>query len=197
MRFHKERPYGEMCPPYRGVRYVQDGHYFTAEGVEVTEEGKPIGNGKAESPKVEIESPKVENVTSGEVWTAESLIEAAPTMAIGTLKKHAKPLLEGKVPSLKADVVSALKAKVSAVAPVAEAPKPVSKGMTWDSLNGNPAPINGVDLYAWATGGKEYLMGDVYKAIRVKDNKVVNNARDAINHLIDSGFVPPEIARNV
>jgi hypothetical protein len=46
-----------------------------------------------------------------------------------------------------------------------------------------------VNLTAWATGSADYIMADVYKAIRTRYSRNVTNEADAIETLINEGVV--------
>lgn len=52
-----------------------------------------------------------------------------------------------------------------------------------------------VDLEAWARGKKDYLIGDLRKAFKLKYNKVITERRDALDFLIEQRVVTPQEAR--
>lgn len=57
------------------------------------------------------------------------------------------------------------------------------------------APASGVDLAAWARGQREYLWGDVRKAIRATYSRSVQERHDAVEMLITEGVITADEAR--
>lgn len=61
-----------------------------------------------------------------------------------------------------------------------------------------PAPqgkASGVDLAAWGRGQKEYLFGDIRKAIRAQYGRLVTERHDAVDLLIEQRVITAESAR--
>lgn len=185
MPLDKTKPFGKVCPPENGVAYIQGSKFFDAQFCEVTENGKPIE-------KV-APSPAPQDETKGEVpQTVEGLLKAKDTMPFFAFKAAAQTFLGPDIPSLKEDIVTALKARLAkqkappppSVEPSGETPLPEQD----DTVKA---------LYAWGTGAEKRLFGDLQKMARQKFHKQIANERDMINFLIDEGIVPPEIAINV
>lgn len=197
--FNPQKPYGKFCPPWRGVAFEQNGRYYTAEHREVDQDGRPLAdvivveNGKEPDYGLpEADKPKNGNHDIGPVIPIADLL-AATNMPFMAFKKAARGHLGDATPALKADIITALKAKEAASQPPPKNEAPAPSQASKETV----AP-NGVDIVAWADKriGKNYLMGDVYKAIKQLHNKVVSNERDAINFLIDEGVVEAQYARN-
>lgn len=193
--FNPHKPHGKFSPPWKGIFFEQNGRYYTKDHSEVDQDGKPVENGKTES----VLDPKphsVKNGADGEPLIPISDLLERLNMPFMAFKKAARAHLGDKTPALKADIVTALKEKAA----TAKEPPPPSKGAPAPSQASAKGKVasNGVDIVAWVDKriGKQYLMGDVYKAIKELHNKVVGNERDAVNFLIDEGVVPAEFARN-
>lgn len=200
--FNPQKPYGKFCPPWKGVAFEQDGHYYDSKHNEVTADGEPVLNGKIgvieeETPAEAPVPPKSKNGDSGELYIDITDLLERKNMPFMAFKKAARQHLGDSTPTLKADIIRALEAKAAAAQ--TPPPPPPNGGPTHNKENPKPhvAP-NGVDLVAWMDKrvGKQYLMGDVFAAIQVLYHRKVSNERDAVNFLIDEGVVPAEYARN-
>lgn len=203
MRFDPNKYFARVCPPENGVFYAQNGHYFNADGDEVTELGQPVTNGDGGSVIAPAEAPKAEPAKTGlELLDAKGLLALAGEVHYQHFRKAAVKLLGDKAPSLKADLIRALEAKAAEAADEAEAVAEEAKAEERFKKNkqrahGPKVASNGVDFYAWGTGKGKYLWDDIRKGGREVFHKVFDNQRDLINFLIDEGIVAPEEAINV
>lgn len=198
--FNPQKPFGKFSPPWRGVFYEQNGRYYTKDHQEVDQDGRPIEveNGKSEDYGLP-EPEQIKNGDAGEgiMIPLDDLLEKV-NMPFMAFKKAARAHLGDATPALKADIIAALKVKAAAAQKVPPPPPNGAPAPSKASTTKETVASNGVDIVAWVDKriAKQYLMGDVYKAIKLLYNKVVSNERDAVNFLIDEGVIAPEFARN-
>lgn len=210
-KLNKSRPFGRVTPPYpvpgtgQLAAYEQDGRFYDAHMALISTEPPRAA---APTPALVIAPPPVEAspaavqavVTSTE--TAEPAAAPAPAAQIGPaellaashsmawpkFRAEAQRILGPACPPSKGGIVAALEAMVSGVSTVAQ---PASTG----PVNPTSPVIDGVDLAAWARGQKDYLFGDIQKALRKGFSKQVTERVDAVNFLVDEKVLSAEDAR--
>lgn len=194
IRFDKKRPYGKIAPPMTidgydlPAMYEQDGRLFDAYGYEC----KP-GASRARDAEAD------DDTTTDGPMSVDALLRDADTMQYARLLKHAKQILGPTCPNGKQPIIAALREAKAAyeqrqatrrtARPATEAPTPAEAG--------TPAPVvaGGVDLAAWGRGQKDYLFGEVQKAIRATYHAQLSERRDAVQLLIDQGVITARDAR--
>jgi hypothetical protein len=145
--------------------------------------------------------------------TPAALLREANSMPWGKFQKQAKRILGKTCPAGKQAIIGALTTAISEYEARKAKRSTQHNGMSWDSLTGGeeakaaetPVPVaapaapnakgSGVDLAAWGRGAKDYLFGDVSKAIRAKYGAQFTERRDARDFLVDQGLVPASQAR--
>lgn len=201
-RLDKAKPFGKIVPPLevrgcdRPAVYEQDNKLFDTHGFECGPDDAPAVVEAVAEPEVE------DDTTTEPAMSIDALLRDGPSMPYGKLLKHAKVVLGPQCPGGKQPIMDALtaakvafderlakrrtaKAAAPAPAPVPEAAVPVAQAVS----------ANGVDLGAWGRGQKDYLFGEVQKAIRTTYGRQVNERRDAVEFLIDEKVVTAQQAR--
>lgn len=208
-KLDRTRAFGTISPPYldeafdRPAYYEQDGKLFDAHD-RLIEPGKPIE-----------EEPTVAEEAKGAAaeMSPSALLANASAMPWAAFRKRAREILGDTCPAGKAEMVVALQAAIQHYearqkkrsGPKVAEPDQKSAGLTWNGLTGEepaetlsakPAAKPGeIDLAAWGRGQKEYLFGDVRKAIRSKYSTSVTERRDAVNLLVDEKVISAAEAR--
>jgi hypothetical protein len=197
----KSKKYAKVCgEDTKGVAWKQAGRLFNAQFQEVNGAGELMNGESADMEPAAVPAKKERPALD----TIPALLKAKDSTPFMAWKKAAGAFLD-PCPGTKADIVAHLEAKAIAtgtvtIAPVEPAARP-EDAPTVEALKVREAAPDEIrdKLNAWGDKriSQKLLFGDVQKMIRVKYNKVINNERDAINFLIDSGVVPAEWARNV
>lgn len=203
MKMNRNSPFGKISPAMmegemdRPAHYEQDGKLFDAHDRWI-EPGKPLVVAKTAAPRVDV-------AAAVEAIPASRLLEQADTMAWSKFRLQAKKILGETCPGDKEGIKAALAAGIAFVQAREEKRAPPAQadqaGLSWDSITGgNEASAaavapGGVDLKAWATGQREYLFGEVQKAIRKTYNKQITERVDAVTFLIEQGIVTADQAR--
>lgn len=190
MRLDRSRPFGKIAGDIfipdgcdRPAVYEQGGLYFDAHD-RLLEPGKtasivPTDDDDDDLPEVEM--------------TVAELLRQADVLHWRKLKAHAIRVLGPDCPASKAQIIEALQEvqkefdarlakREKAAAPRAVAPAAKKAD-------------GGVDLAAWARGQKEYLFGDIRKAIKAEYGRNVQERDDAVEFLVEQGVVYAEHAR--
>lgn len=172
---------GDLFVPEGGDRpahYEQDGKFFDAHG-------------RLIEPGVKASIVPSEDVDDGgdvpKLSVAE-LIRQAETLHWRKFRTAAQQVLGPTCPGTKAAIIEGLHAvqkefDARAAKRARESGKPV------------PASTTGVDLAAWARGQREYLWGEVRKAIKGEFGRNVAERDDAVEFLIGQGVVTAGEAR--
>lgn len=217
-RLNRDRLFGSVTPAWqpdgcdRPAFYEQDGRLFDAHDREIIpgqrlpaepepEPAKSNGNGHAAT---HAETPPL---------SPTELIGRAGDMPWAAFHREAKRVLGADCPTSKKAIIEALGAAMDAYEARQAKRASLHKGMSWDGLTGGkqaaveaeveapkaaPAPTKGtgpVDLPAWGRGQKEYLFGEVQKAIRVAYHRQITERRDAVEFLVDQGVLTAAQAR--
>lgn len=198
-RLDKTRPMGKITPPMevggcdRPAMYEQDGKLFCAHGMECTPD--------ALAPAVATEPVKVEKPAEEAPMSVEALLRDGPSMPYAKLAKHAKAILGPTCPSGKQPIIDALSAaktafearqaerKTAKVVEPEKAPEPAVAAAAPAKATG------GVDLAAWGRGQKDYLFGEVQKALRTAYHVQLSERRAAVEFLIEQKVISAQQAR--
>ncbi len=211
-KLNQSRPFGRITPPYpvpgtgRLAAYEQDGRFYDTHGALISTEpprAAPAPAAAVVAPPVTEAAPAaVEAVTADTAPVAPPVAPPAPEAQIGPaellagassmgwakFRGEAQRILGAACPPSKSGIVAALEAMVSGNTTVAQPP---STG----PVNPDSPVIDGVDLAAWARGQKDYLFGDIQKALRKGYAKVVSERRDAVDFLVDEKVIAAAEAR--
>jgi hypothetical protein len=119
--------------------------------------------------------------------TVAEILRQADGMQLRKFKGYASKILGADCPATKAAMIEALEARQ----------KDIDASLARRAKNNTTVHIanSGVDLVAWAMGNKEYLFGDVRKAIRQTYGKNVTERDDAVEFLVERGLVYADHAR--
>lgn len=203
MKFDRTRA-GTVCPPMEVAGhavpacYELDGHLFDAHGRWLD----PSAPAKPATVAVVSEKPaETEDTKADEAISVDALIAQAGKMPYAKLAKHAKAVLGPECPSGKAAIIAALEAARAAyvarkaareeASPAKVVPPPADS----PSAPATPVTAGGIDLAAWGRGQRDYLFGDVRKAVQGAYHKIVTERRDAVEFLIDQGLIRADQAR--
>lgn len=66
-----------------------------------------------------------------------------------------------------------------------------------EPVKSDPVTEGDVNLTAWAKGEAEYIMADIYKAIRTRYSRIVATEADAVDTLVDEGAVAAEDVKRI
>ena len=198
-RLDRSKEFGKITPPWqddsfdRPAYYEQGGRLYDAHD-RLIEPGKPVSG--PDPVPVAIAEPEPDN----ELMPAATLLAQADSMAWAKFRSEAKKILGTTCPAGKEDIKRALADAVAAVEAKLERSKPKSAsspGLTWDGVTGGSEAAKGgaVDLAAWAMGKREYLFGEVQKAIRTAYHKQVTERRDAVDFLVEQKVIAAASAR--
>ena len=188
-----KKPHGTITPPWlgpgmnRAALYEQDGKHYDAQGV-LVEAGQPAPIKPVPPASETVSTPETvsKTVSAPEIHTPQSLLDSADTMPFQTWKKHAKKILGPECPGSKAQIIIVLGKAIAGYqdkkAKVQEPAKPAVKKSS-------------VDLKAWALGQREYVFGELQKAIRADHSRQVATRVDALDFLIEVGVVEASQAR--
>lgn len=188
MKLDRSKPFGKISGDLfipdgcdRAAAFEQSGKFFDAHD-RLIEAGKAVSIVPTEDGDIHAE---VE-------MTVADLIRKSGSMHWRTFKAHAIKVLGPDCPTTKATIVEALEnvqkefdARLAKRAkPAEDAPAPVVAGKK-----------STVDLAAWGRGHKEYLFGDVRKAIKAEYGRNVQERDDAVEFLVTQGVIYAEHAR--
>ena len=180
MTFNHGKDKAKVCGSTVGVAWKQGDSYYNNDFQEVDEvTGKPVAGAVKTPPPPPAEAKGKKAAAPKSFDTVEELLAAKVPFFIFK-SQAAKFLGDDPVPSLKDDIVGALKAKAGInevpAAPVAQAAAPAADD-----------DANVAKLRSWVDKriAQKYLFGDIQKAIREKYAKSVHNERDAVNFLVD------------
>ena len=209
LKLDRSRDFGKITPAWqpddcdRPAFYEQDNRLYDAHD-RLIEPGKPLPVQVV--PEVTSEGDRAK----GPAMSPAELIRQADTLPWPQFHKGAKAILGKLCPPGKPAIVLALQEALTAYeARVAKRSSGAAKGMTWDGMVGGPGepptaepapgPVakanGGVDLAAWGRGQKDYLFGEVQKAIRTTLHRQVTERRDAVDFLIEAGVIQAAEAR--
>jgi len=210
-KLNQTRPFGRITPPYsvpgtgRLAAYEQEGRFYDAHMALISTEppraAAPTPAPVIAPPPAEVSPAAVEAVMApaepaepaaapapaAQMGPAE-LIAASHSMGWPKFRAEAQRVLGPACPPSKGGIIAALEAMVSGVSTVAQ---PASSG----PVNPDSPVIDGIDLAAWARGQKEYLFGDIQKALRKGYSRQVHERVDAVNFLIDEKVIAADEAR--
>tara|TARA_R110000868_G_C10889876_1_gene763509 strand:- start:261 stop:836 length:576 start_codon:yes stop_codon:yes gene_type:complete len=160
----------------RPASFEQDGKFFDAHG-------------RVIEPGVKIEEPPEEDHSPVPGTNVADLLHQAESMHWRKFKATAQEVLGPECPATKAAIIEAL---------VAVQKEFDARGAKRARERGQPVPTTpstGVDLAAWARGQREYLWGEVRKAIKGEFGRNVAERDDAVEFLIGQGVVTANEAR--
>lgn len=131
--------------------------------------------------------------------TAQDLINN-PNLPWMTFRRAAMRILGPSCPASKTAILSELQKAVNDVDAYASEQRTAAATKKIRQPKGDPGPVKvkggrEVDLAAWARGQKDYLWGDVQKAIRQQFHRQVTARRDALETLIEEHVIPADQAR--
>lgn len=171
----------------RPAFYEQDGRFFDAHGVLIeTETAATAGTGEAETAADDGAEVGADEMPT---MTVLELLRTADTMSWRVFRSMAQKALGPDCPGTKAAIIEKLQ-EVQQEFDARAARKAKERGQ--------PAPVaksTGVDLGAWARGQREYLWGDVRKAVKAEFGRNVNERDDAVEFLIAQGVITAGEAR--
>lgn len=213
--FDRSKPFGKITPAMdvdgcdNPAVYEQDGMLFDAHGMPC------VPGGAAARTMVPPTPPAA--MAQEPTMSVDALIAGAESMPYTRLLKHAKEILGpscpggGKQPIIDALVAAkaeyeARKAKkmtASAARPASEEPAPAPSADQAPLPPTPPMPIAapsaavkpGVDLAAWGRGQKDYLFGEVQKAVRQQYHAQLSERRDVVDLLVQQGVITSAQAR--
>ncbi|MEK9811088.1 MAG: hypothetical protein VW362_11615 [Candidatus Nanopelagicales bacterium] len=190
MKLDRSKPFGKITgEPFipegcdRPAAYDQNGLLFDAHD-RLIEKGKPASIVPHDDPD-DVDGPDM---------TVADMIREANVMHWRRFKAMAMKVLGPDCPNSKAAIVEALIA-VQKEFDARQARK-VAEARPAKAIE--PTPANGpkgVDLAAWARGTKEYLFGDIRKAIKEKYGRNVQERDDAVEFLVSQGVIYADHAR--
>lgn len=190
MKLDRSKPFGKIAGDMfipdgcdRPAHYEQAGMFFDAHD-RVIEPGK--------SASIVPTEDDDDDVVDAPEMTVAQLLQQADMLHWRKFKAHAAKVLGAECPASKSAIIEKLhevqkefdarlaQKKKAAPAPVVVAATVAGKG---------------VDLAAWARGQKEYLFGDIRKAIKAQYGRNVQERDDAVEFLVEQGVVYAEHAR--
>lgn len=180
---------GVINPPFHGA-FFEDAHgnFFDAKKrlMGKDENGLPVPVKEEAPPPATEASPKP---VDPDMLTASQLLRQQ-NMPIGKWKAYARKLIGPEAPGSKALLIPILnEIAQNEPADMPDVPQP--------STPVEAGPDEEVDLVAWGTGKKNYLMGKVFKAIRDKYNADVGSQFAAVDFLINEKVITEAQARKV
>ncbi len=212
-RLNTSRPYGKITPPWDDHQfsspayYEQDGRYYDAHYQELIPGGNPKPAPSAPvraappAPVVERQPAGATSKPEPERIDVSLLVAQADTMPWAKFRSQARKVLGPTCPPDKEGMKAALQRALEAVHEREERRTPGKaqvEAVVAEVANAPaaaPASV-GVDLAAWGMGQKEYLFGEVQKAIRTQFAKQVTERRDAVDFLIEQRIIAAANARN-
>jgi hypothetical protein len=182
LRLNRSRPFGKVTPPLqdetmdRPAYYEQDGRLFDQFDCEIIP-------GRAHAAGAQRAMPAGDAPES-----AAALLAARETIPWPQFKRRARHLLGDRCPATKADIIAALQdaAATQAATTVPQPPSTANEAADADHT---------IDLAAWGRGQKNYVFGEVRRAIRQRFSAVVNTTHDAVDLLIAQRIVTAQEAR--
>lgn len=217
-KFDRTKDYGIITPPWKGAWFHQNGLFYDSGGEPIRELNDEVESEQIEQEEVKKRSkkevePKEPRPLDPPEMTANELLNRADTMRFLAFRSHAHRILGSTDLRKKDELIDALLAEVHK-SPEGQSSREMLSwdGVSKDSDGKTPAatedapqapPENqtpavdgeGVDLGAWVRGFREYLMGDVTKAIRETYNRQATTKYDAAQTLIEERVVNPEDVR--
>lgn len=224
IRIDETKPYGKVCSGHelaeefdldRTPFYEQDGMLFDSRKRAIIK-GQRIEPDPPPAPVERTDDGRAAPGDAEAIVSPIELIRRAGELPWPTFRKRAKAILGDTCPQSKAAILEALKAALqeyeqrltlrrSANAPAPAAQNEEFKGMAWDTQRPEPMPPTSpppkpvkegeVDLAAYARGQKDYLFGDVMKAMRAQYHVQFTERRDVVNFLVDNDVIPAHQAR--
>lgn len=183
---NRMKEFGKIAPPWVGegfdrpACYQQGDDFFDAHDRQIIP-GQPL---KA----AEIEPEEV--VEDGTVPTSVAELAAqVDTMSWPKWSAAVKNVLGPACPRGKAAMLGALQEAIK---------EHGERQSNRTAKTAAPAPTNGksgIDLAAWARGQKDYISGEVFKAMRTAYNVQFSERRDAVDFLISEGVIEAAQAR--
>lgn len=186
MKLDRSKPFGKIAGDLfipegcdRPAAYEQDGMFFDAHD-RLIEAGKSVSIVPNEDDDEQLPT----NVAD--------LLRAADTLHHNAFKKAAKAVLGPTCPAGKAAIIEALRAAQGELEARAEKR---AKERAAATPQVKPTATSSVDLAGWARGQKEYLWGDVRKAIKLAFGRDVSERDDAVEFLIGQSVISAAEAR--
>lgn len=210
LKLDRFKPFGTVHPPEiqsghdRPAAAFQDGKWFDAHDREIVP-GQPLSAAMAAD---DVD----ENAPDQPMGPAE-LLAGADSIALALFQREARRILGEACPAAKHDMVRALKKVVGEFgerprkqrlpraapeAPDSDPPDTGEEAKPQVPAKPAKAKAGSVDLAAWARGHKDYLFGDVRKALRQQYSVQIagaNERMDALQFLIANGVVTAAEAR--
>lgn len=196
MKLDRTKPFGKISGDLfvpdgcdRAARYEQGGKFFDVHD-RLIEPGV-----KVSIVPTEDDGPAEDDAAGAGMSVAE-LLRQADSMHWRSLKKAAAVVLGPECPASKMQIIEALQAAQRGFDERAGRRKTVhvaGEQITTERPSG--LSKTGVDLAAWGRGQKEYLWGEVRKAIKTEFGRNVSERDDAVEFLIGEGILTSEEAR--
>lgn len=191
MKLDRSKPFGKIAGDMfipdgcdRPAHYEQGGMFFDAHD-RVIEAGKAVSI-------VPTEDDDDAGDTDAPEMTVAQLLQQADMLHWRKFKAHAAKVLGDECPASKAAIIEKLhEVQKTFDARLAQKKKAAPAQVVAPVATGN----KGVDLAAWARGQKEYLFGDIRKAIKTQYGRNVQERDDAVEFLVEQGVVYAEHAR--
>lgn len=191
MQLDRKKPFGKITgetfvPPGadRPAMYEQEGKFFDNHMMLIG-----TGGTQAEIPADDADDGQTVEDDDLPTMTVAELISQANTMSWPAFKKKAQQTLGPSCPPTKIAIVEALKGAQQEFDTRAQK-RAKDRGVT-------PPPVSSssVDLGAWARGQREYLWGDIKKAIKAEFGRNVSERDDAVEFLIAQHVIAAGEAR--
>lgn len=200
MKLDRSRPFGKIAPPMvveeadAVAHYEQDGALFDAFDAKII--------AKSETPRhAATVTATTDDSGEGEPISVEALLAQAETMPYQRLVKNAKVILGDKCPTGKkaiiADLEAAHEAYAARKAKAAERTAAVAAppAVTPSPVAAPAGSKTGIDLAAWGRGQKDYLFGEVQKAVRTQYHAQLSERRAVVEFLIEQKVITAAEAR--
>jgi hypothetical protein len=195
MKLNRSRPFGKIAGDVfipdgcdRPALYEQDGRFFDAHD-------RLIVVGETASIVPSSDDDEVDG-EAAPTMTVADLLRQADTMHWRTFKVAAGKVLGAECPATKATIIEALQA-VQKEFDARAARRGKDRG-TVAAPGRQPQSglaASGVDLAAWGRGQRDYLWGEVRKAMKTEFGRAVTERDDAVDFLIQQGVITAGEAR--
>lgn len=216
LRLDRTQPFGKVCSTGelaeelgldRTPFYEQNGHLFDQHD-RVIIKGQPLEPDPPPPPPERTADGRIAPGDAEAIVSPTELLRRVNELPWPTFRKRAKAILGDTCPPSKDAIIEALKSALREVEQrlaLRRSEKPAAtefQGMAWDNQKPEPLPPTSgkpnageIDLAAYARGQKDYLFGDVMKAMRSKYHVVFTERRDVVNFLVDNSVIPAHQAR--
>lgn len=174
-KLDRTRAFGKISPPMEVAGYELSAHYEQDGGLFDAHDCECVMPGAAPQPEpVPVSEPV--HVLAHETARGGDAVEAAPPADAA----DPAPVNPRKARAQK----RALEQAQTAAPPPVPAPPPPANGI-----------VDGVDLAAWGRGQKDYLFGEIRKAVRKGYHAQLTERRDVIDLLIAQRVIAAAEAR--